>query len=180
MLFAFCNFIFPEFHLHSGALFQPDPVSHIPCPISPCLHPKGATDVTTTFARIGSDKCSAKEASTSASALDLDAASCLKLQIRKVFAIYAQVWKCSKQLKSAWLRRCSLKSNIFFSETATFLRLSFPFLRRIVFLLRWTSGFFSSWDFLLLIVHTSYLAKLYLIISLTSTYICRTFLLSLF
>jgi len=86
LLFAFCNFIFPEFHLHSGALFQPDPVS-------PCLHPKGATDVTTTVARIGSDKCSAKEASTSdsASALDLDAASCLKLQIRKVFAIYAQV-----------------------------------------------------------------------------------------
>lgn len=41
--------------------------------------------------RIGSDKCSAKAASAIALASATATASCLKLQIRKVFAIYAQV-----------------------------------------------------------------------------------------
>lgn len=47
----------------------------------------------TTFVRFGSDKCSVKAASTTAIApvLAPSLASCLELQIRKVFAIYAQV-----------------------------------------------------------------------------------------
>lgn len=47
----------------------------------------------TTFVRFGSDKCSVKAASTTAPAPVLAPflASCLELQIRKVFAIYAQV-----------------------------------------------------------------------------------------